>query len=594
MRIIGRGARSMVPVMAAASLLAALGGCPMREGNDAARLQAFAPIVLGLPRELTIGAGESIVLEATVRGGDGDYRYQWVPVSGLDDPSSSRPVASPSGTTKYTLTVRDGGGRSASASVLVVVRSADGTDVRAPGSSPGSSSSGAQASPPDDGSGRGDGTAGGDSSGNPAHSANKPPTASAGEDQFLYDADNDGKETVTLSATGSGDTDGFITSFRWLKEGVELASGSSATVSLPVATHTITLEVRDNQGATATDDVVVNVYGKLLPNAGHNETLASLIDPSGPTYYGRNDIQLKGSATGGSGNFTYTWTVNGSVIATGATPAPVTLPLGETVVELTVFDTVAAVKETGKITATIFVPAGALTGSAGLSSCAKLGGAPCTDLDMITKIELHPSQPAQSIEANLEYEVLFRDGGIAALAPHVPHKFVARRPGAVLADKIALSAKALAAAGSVKHVWSQDGVIFSTDANPTLPLEIGAHVIRLESTDILVPGVVEVTVVLEAKLYVNPSDFQVIASISNPVPVAIPAGGSVVLLADQTGGDRSYTYSWSPPTGLDDPSSATPLASPAQTTIYTVTIEDGADSSDTATVFVVVDALPPP
>jgi hypothetical protein len=41
-------------------------------------------------------------------GGGGGYTYVWTPISGLDDPSEPNPVASPSNTSNYTLTVTDG------------------------------------------------------------------------------------------------------------------------------------------------------------------------------------------------------------------------------------------------------------------------------------------------------------------------------------------------------------------------------------------------------------------------------------------------------------------------------------------------------
>ncbi|GAB4248850.1 MAG: hypothetical protein Kow0079_01210 [Vicingaceae bacterium] len=63
------------------------------------------------------------------------------------------------------------------------------------------------------------------------------------------------------------------------------------------------------------------------------------------------------------------------------------------------------------------------------------------------------------------------------------------------------------------------------------------------------------------------------------------------------GNGGPYTYSWTPATGLNNPNIANPMASPATTTLYTVTISDGTCfSSDTVSVVVfqlpVVDAGP--
>ncbi|MCG3153714.1 MAG: hypothetical protein DKINENOH_00304 [bacterium] len=53
---------------------------------------------------------------------------------------------------------------------------------------------------------------------------------------------------------------------------------------------------------------------------------------------------------------------------------------------------------------------------------------------------------------------------------------------------------------------------------------------------------------------------------------AVQIGGSPTA----TGGSGSYTISWSPEDGLDDPSAANPMASPASTTTYMVTVTDNA------------------
>ena len=64
-------------------------------------------------------------------------------------------------------------------------------------------------------------------------------------------------------------------------------------------------------------------------------------------------------------------------------------------------------------------------------------------------------------------------------------------------------------------------------------------------------------------------------------------GESVVLNGSASGGSGTYTYAWTPTTGLDDPTSATPTASPTETTTYTLTVTDTVDNG-TATDDVVV------
>ena len=88
---------------------------------------------------------------------------------------------------------------------------------------------------------------------------NDAPVASAGSDQTLTDTDNNGSESVTLDGSGSSDSDGTIATYSWSEGGTEIATGVSPTVSLAVGVHTLTLTVTDNDGATASDTVIITV-----------------------------------------------------------------------------------------------------------------------------------------------------------------------------------------------------------------------------------------------------------------------------------------------------------------------------------------------
>lgn len=64
---------------------------------------------------------------------------------------------------------------------------------------------------------------------------------------------------------------------------------------------------------------------------------------------------------------------------------------------------------------------------------------------------------------------------------------------------------------------------------------------------------------------------------TNPAayPPQICQGNAALLNAHAHGGSGNYTYSWTPTTGLSNPTIANPIATPTETTTYTVTVSDG-------------------
>lgn len=84
----------------------------------------------------------------------------------------------------------------------------------------------------------------------------------------------------------------------------------------------------------------------------------------------------------------------------------------------------------------------------------------------------------------------------------------------------------------------------------------------------------------------------------NGVYTAVNAGADQNLICRQkimlggnptaSGGVAPYTYSWSPATGLDNPSAANPNAAPRSTTLYTVTVTDADNNTATDQVLVTV------
>ena len=167
---------------------------------------------------------------------------------------------------------------------------------------------------------------------------NQPPTADAGDDQTVIDADDSGDEDVTLDGSGSTDTDGTISNWSWAVDGTEIATGEMPTASFAVGEHEVILTVTDDGGATGTDLVMVTVeafVGNVPPvaDAGDDQTVTDA-DMSGD-----EDVTLDGSgSTDADGTIaSWSWSEGGVEIATGEMPT-VTFAVGAHTVTLTVTD----------------------------------------------------------------------------------------------------------------------------------------------------------------------------------------------------------------------------------------------------------------
>ena len=75
-------------------------------------------------------------------------------------------------------------------------------------------------------------------------------------------------------------------------------------------------------------------------------------------------------------------------------------------------------------------------------------------------------------------------------------------------------------------------------------------------------------------------------------PFSICAGDSVQISVTATGGGSPYSYAWTPTSGLSNPFIANPMASPASSTTYTITVTDGCGANVSANTTVNVNNLP--
>jgi len=76
----------------------------------------------GLDKLICNGDSVQIGGNPTAKGGSPPYSYEWVPIAGLDNATVANPIASPTSTTTYTVTVRDAAEQTDSDSVVINVR----------------------------------------------------------------------------------------------------------------------------------------------------------------------------------------------------------------------------------------------------------------------------------------------------------------------------------------------------------------------------------------------------------------------------------------------------------------------------------------
>ncbi|MBS1638178.1 MAG: choice-of-anchor L domain-containing protein [Bacteroidetes bacterium] len=156
-------------------------------------------------------------------------------------------------------------------------------------------------------------------------------------------------------------------------------------------------------------------------------------------------------------------------------------------------------------------------------------------------------------------------------------------PAACLNSNVSLNAPA----GGTAYIWSGPNGFTSTQQSPVI-----------NGVTIVNTGVYTVSVTVGACVNtgtVNVSTIPAISFLTIPADAVICAQRSATLSSQAQGGSGTYGYSWSPATGLDNPSAAIVVASPSATQAYTVTATDAnCPSAPTVTAVATVTVNPLP
>ncbi len=414
---------------------------------------------------------------------------------------------------------------------------------------------------------------------------NQPPVANAGSDQTVTDSNGNGFENVSLNGSGSTDADGTITTYVWSEGGSPIATGATPAVNFAVGTHTITLTVTDNQGATDTDIVVVTVN----PPSGGGTTPAfyRAINLNGPA------LTIDGHSWEGSNAPNYS--INGGTFcdqsiplvpstdtdratmircshwsSTGLQFSMSSVPTGQYDVYLYVWEDNESQTVNILLEGTVVQP-NYNSGSAGHWD--KLGPWRVNITDGTINI-------ASSSGAFVNFS------GVEVWSVPPPAANAGADTEICLGQSTTIGGNPTATNGTAPYTYSwtpSAGLNNPAVANPVAtPTTTTNYTVQITdsfggtSTD-----AVTVTV--------------------NPVPTAAAGADKTILIGQSTaiggsptatGGTPSYTYSWAPTTGLNNPAAANPTASPSATTSYIITITDSKGCTANDTVIVTVNTLP--
>jgi len=440
--------------------------------------------------------GNNTTLNAT-----GGTSYVWSPAATLSNANIANPVATPTSTTTYTVSVTDANGCTATSNKVVTV--------------------------------------------------NPLPIANAGNDAAICL-----NLTTNLNATGG-------TTYAWSPTAGLSISTIANPVASPTATTTYTVTVTNSNNCSATDNLILTVNPLPIASAGPNKAICI-----------GNSTTLSGS--GGTG---YLWapaaTLNNNTLAT-----PTANPTVTTTYTVTVTNSNGCTATSSMVlTVNPLPPANAGTNSTictGHSTTLNASGgtvyvwAPAASLS-----NANIANPVASPTVTTTYAVTVTDNnGCSATNNNVVTVNLLPTANAGTDQIICLNQSAnLTASGGTQYLWSNNAITPNINVSPAVNTTYTVTVSDnngCSATD---------------NVSVNVNQLPPAEAGSN---LAICLGNNTTLNA--SGGTA---YSWSPAADLSNNSIANPVASPTVNTTYTVTVTDNNGCSATDNMVLTVHPLPP-
>ena len=561
----------------------------------------------------------------TVSGGSSPFTYAWSPATALSSTSASNPIATPTTSHTYVVTVTGSTGCSATASVVVKVNpnptanagtngnlvacNADSIKIGGTPAALGGTTPYTYVWSP----------AGGlscDSCANPYVSH-----LGSNATYTLVVTDSNGcsaQSQVSITVTGSGLTASAGNGASFCQGSVipvtlggsPTAAGGNGTYTYawtpttglnsstspnPKASPTVTTKynvvVTDGNGCIGIDSVLIRVNPNPISNAGTSDTICS-----------GAQVVLGGSptASGGTGSiYTYQWSPATNFITSNTIANPRVQPTANLIYTVTVTDSIGCSSASSvNVTVNQNPVANAGTPQTIVScqlACASLGGAPTatsgtapylyawapstglnnTGLSNPTACNLSSSGNYQvtvtdknGCTATSRVAITVNTSNLAASAGNDRTICEGQSGGTTLGG----SPSASGGTSPYTYNWNPStGISTSTTiANPTAnPIDTTTYVL-------IVKDVFGCTAKDSVTIFV---DETITASVNNDT--AVCAGSSVIIGGSPTanGGTSPYTYSWNPGSGLNSVITSNPTALPVTTTTYCVTVTDHAGCS---------------
>ena len=434
---------------------------------------------------------------------------------------------------------------------------------------------------------------------------NELPTANAGADATL-------EIGQVLTIVGSGtDTDGSIVAYEW-KEGSTVLSNSASFdyVASAEGTHTLTLTVTDNDGATANDtmDITVTAVPNVAPTAEAGVDKSTQVNQA---------VTITGSGSDSDGSIAaYQWKEGATVLATTASFSYTPSTVGSHTLTLTVTDNNGATASDSMTVTATEAPNSAPTANAGTDKSVEVNQAVTisgsgTDTDgTIASYQWKEGATVLATTASFSYTP-------STVGPHTLTLTVTDNNGATASDSMTVTATEApnsaptANAGTDKSVEVNQAVTITgsgTDSDGSIAVyqwKEGATVLATTATFSYTPSTVgSHTLTLTVTDNDGASDSDTMTVIATEVPNQAPtanAGADVSIQVNQSvtitgsGTDTDGTivaYAWEKAgTGIIANTASfsyTPTEAGIHTLILTVTDNDGATATDSMTVTVEV------